>query len=213
MMQVIGMCILAYLLGSIPSAHLAGKLLRKIDIRQHGSGNVGFANAVRVLGWGPGLLVLFGDLAKGLLPVLLARHLYGEGWQPLVVGACAVAGHVWTIFLHFRGGKGVATSAGVFAGLAPIPFLFALVAYGVMLGLFRYSSLGSLTGAVVLPAALLVQKLQPGGSDPYLGTVAVALVGTVLIFWLHRSNIRRLRQGTERKLAFGRKNPNESPPT
>jgi glycerol-3-phosphate acyltransferase PlsY len=205
MMQLIGLCGLAYFLGSIPFAYLAGRMLKGIDIRQHGSGNVGFANAVRVLGWGPGLGVLVGDLAKGLIPVVLARQLYGEHWQPLVVGAFAIAGHVWTLFLRFRGGKGVATSAGVFAGLAPIPFCCALVGYVVMLAVFRYSSLGSLTGAVVLPIGLFIQKAAPGGTDPYLGTVIVAFVASVLIFWLHRSNIQRLRQGTEKKLSFGQK--------
>lgn len=204
-MTIIGLCALGYLLGSIPFAFLLGKMLRGIDIRQHGSGNVGFANAVRVLGWGPGLFVLLGDLAKGLVPVILARDQYGESWQPLVVGAFAVGGHVWTIFLRFHGGKGVATSAGVFAGLAPIPFAFALASYTIVVGLFRYSSLGSLTGAVILPAGLLIQKLTPGGADPYPGTVIVACAGSVLIFWLHRSNIQRLRQGTERKLNFGGK--------
>lgn len=206
-MQLIGLCVLGYLLGSIPSAYLAGKVLRGIDIRQHGSGNVGFANAVRVLGWAPGLSVLAGDLVKGLLPVIVARQRYGDDWPPLLVGACAVAGHVWTIFLRFRGGKGVATSAGVFAGLAPIPFAGALGSYMIVVALFRYSSLGSLTGAVVLPAGLLIQKLSPRGADPYLGTVVVAFVGSALIFWLHRANIRRLREGTEKKLVFKRKAP------
>jgi len=204
-MKLLGLCVLAYLLGAIPFAYLAGKVFRGIDVRQHGSGNVGFANAVRVLGWGPGLLVLLGDLLKGLIPVILTRHVFGEAWEPLVVGACAVAGHVWTIFLRFKGGKGVATSAGVFAGLAPVPFLIALGSYVIVLALFRYSSLGSLTGAVVLPAALLIEKAVPGGTDPYTGTVIVAVVGCVLIFWLHRGNLRRLREGTERKLSFGRK--------
>jgi glycerol-3-phosphate acyltransferase PlsY len=204
-MKLLGLCALAYILGAIPFAYLAGKLFRGIDIREHGSGNVGFANAVRVLGWGPGLLVLLGDLLKGLIPVILARGVFGEGWEPLVVGACAVAGHVWTIFLRFKGGKGVATSAGVFAGLAPVPFFLALGSYLVVLAIFRYSSLGSLTGAVVLPVALIVQKTVRGGTDPFTGTVIIAVVGCVLIFWLHRGNLRRLRDGTERKLSFGRK--------
>jgi len=206
-MAVVWYCVLGYLLGSIPFAFVAGKLLRGIDIRQHGSGNVGFANAVRVLGWGPGVAVLLGDMAKGLVPVLLARGSFGEGWEPLVVGAFAIAGHVWTFVLRFRGGKGVATSAGVFAGLAPIPFAVALASYVFMLAAFRYSSLGSLAGAVVLPIGILMQKLAPGGRDPYTGTVAVAFAASVFIFWLHRANIRRLLAGTESKLAFGRKEP------
>jgi len=205
-MRLLGLCTFAYLLGSIPSAYLAGRLFRRVDIREHGSGNVGFANAVRVLGWGPGILVLIVDLAKGLAPVLAARSEFGQSWEPLLVGACAVAGHVWTLFLRFKGGKGVATSAGVFAGLAPFPFLLALGTYVIVLALFRYSSLGSLTGAVVLPVALIIQKALPGGVDPYTGTVIVAVAGSILIFWLHRSNLRRLRDGTERRLSFGRKN-------
>lgn len=204
-MKLFGLCLLAYVVGSIPFAYLAGKLVRGIDLRRHGSGNVGFANAVRVLGWGPGLGALAGDLAKGFGPVLVARGMFGEGWEALVVGACAVAGHVWSLFLRFRGGKGVATSAGVFAGVAPIPFAFAVVAYALVMSITGYSSLGSLTGAAVLPVLLAVQKAAPGGVEPYTGTVVVAFIASALIFWLHRSNIRRLREGTERRLSFGRR--------
>lgn len=198
--ELTGLCMVAYFAGSIPFGYLVGRLGYGKDIRKIGSGNIGFANVTRTFGWVAGLLTLIGDMGKGLIPVLLARHLYGEGWQALLTGFFAILGAVFSLWLRFRGGKGVGASAGVFAGLAPIPFLFALAGYLIVLSIFGYSSLGSLAGALILPTVLLVQKVANGGVDPYAGTVIVAIAASLLIVWLHRGNIRRIATGTERKL-------------
>jgi len=198
--KLAGLCVLAYLAGSIPFGYLIGRLAYGKDIRKIGSGNIGFANVTRTFGWLAGMVTLVGDVGKGLGPVLLARCFFGESWQPILTGFFAILGAVFSLCLGFKGGKGVGTSAGVFAGLAPIPFLWALSGYLLVLSIFRYSSLGSLTGAVILPLALLLQKTVRGGTDPYGGTVIVAMVASLLIIWLHRGNIRRIAAGTERKL-------------
>ncbi|MBA7650875.1 Glycerol-3-phosphate acyltransferase [subsurface metagenome] len=192
--------IIGYFLGSIPSGYLIGKLLKKIDIRDFGSGNVGFANALRVLGLFPGLLVLTIDIAKGVvsvyLGILLAPLL---GFAPQVTGGISgllsILGHNWPIFLKFRGGKGVAVTAGVFLILTPLPFLFsALTMVGVIV-LTRYVSLGSMTAVGSLP--FFIWFWMPSKAQFCL---ALSIVGASLILFRHRSNIERLLRGKERKI-------------
>jgi glycerol-3-phosphate acyltransferase PlsY len=202
-MVVLFFCIvLSYMIGSIPSSYLAGKGFRGIDLREHGSGNLGATNAFRVLGWKIGLLVLACDILKGALPVCLFPRAVmkwgGVTWDPdniaLLVGAAAILGHVFTLFMRFKGGKGVATSMGVFLALAPIPFLITL---GVSLGIIlatHYVSAGSLAGAIMLP--VLVVIFHPGRWPLIMVT---CLVGLLLII-RHRSNIKRIVQGRENKL-------------
>ena len=200
--------VLAYVSGSIPSAYLAGKS-RGIDLRQHGSGNLGATNVFRVLGAGIGTLVFLVDMAKGALPVLLLPpHTTRVGFTPalagnweltmgIVCGIAAIIGHVRPLFLGFRrGGKGVATAAGVFLALAPLPTAAALTAFALVLLVSRYVSLGSLIAAVVLPVALFASQ----GPSPLF---VVALLIMVFVFWTHRTNIARLRRGEEHR--FGRK--------
>jgi len=187
--------LIAYLAGSVPSAYLAGKL-RGVDLRQHGSGNLGATNVVRVLGPRIGAIVFIVDLLKGFLPVyFLPRYmetLRPELWA-LVYGVAAIFGHVKPIFLLWKGGgKGVATASGVFLALAFIPMLIAEV---VWIGVFyftRYVSLASLVGAAVLPIAILVLYRQPQ-SPVFIASVIIAL----FVFWTHRANIGRLRRGEE----------------
>src|SRR5215210_2170742 len=196
MSPIVGV-IIAYLAGSIPSAYLAGKL-RGIDLRQHGSGNLGATNVVRVLGPRIGAVVFLADLMKGFLPVYFLPT-YTETLRPelwaLVYGVAAIFGHVKPIFLLWKGGgKGVATASGVFLALAFIPMLIAEV---VWIGVFyftRYVSLASLVGAAVLPIAILVLYRQPQ-SPVFIASVIIAL----FVFWTHRANIGRLRRGEEHK--------------
>jgi acyl phosphate:glycerol-3-phosphate acyltransferase len=188
----------SYLLGAIPTSFLVARLVRGVDLRTVGSGNLGATNLYRVLGWRYAVPVGAFDLAKGAVPVLVFGPLAGGGqWIPLGLGVAAVVGHVYSVFVRFRGGKGVATTAGVVLGLAPWGFLVALVVWATTLKLSGYVSLGSILAAVVLPpAAWLLDAVRPGR----LGCL-VALAGFVVI--AHRGNIRRLVAGTENR--FGRR--------
>ncbi|HJU90337.1 MAG TPA: glycerol-3-phosphate 1-O-acyltransferase PlsY [Gemmatimonadaceae bacterium] len=191
---------IAYLVGSIPSAYLAGKL-RGVDLRQHGSGNLGATNVMRVLGWRVALPVFLADILKGALPVLLLPRVTAttqpELWA-IAYGVAAIIGHVRPIFLLWKGGgKGVATAAGVFFALAPLATFIALVVFVGVLLAWGYVSLGSLSAAVALPLAVLIFD---GWRTPVL---YVAVIVALFVFWTHRANIGRLRRGEEHR--FGRK--------
>lgn len=199
MHPLIGLLI-SYAAGSVPFAYLAGKS-RGIDLRQHGSGNLGSSNAARVLGNRVGAAVYLGDTLKGLLPVLLLPprvattqpHLWA-----IVFGVAAVLGHIRPLFLMGKGGgKGVATAGGVFLGLAWLPTLMAACVFAAALLLTRISSVASLLSAVALPVALY---FVAGPRDPVFG---VSLAMMLLVIWTHRSNIARLRRGEEPRV--GRK--------
>lgn len=196
----------AYVVGSIPAAYVAGRMVRGIDLRQHGSGNLGATNVYRVLGRGVAVAVLLFDAAKGALPVLLLPRLI-PGGDPLLwaigYGLAAIVGHVRPIFLLWKGGgKGVATSSGVFAALAPLPMLVTFVVWVVVLWGSGYVSLASLSAALVLPLAILAMT---GPRSPLFG---VALVVAGFVFWTHRANIGRLRRGEESR--FSRKTRTET---
>ena len=202
MPPVVGL-LLAYLVGSIPAAYIAGKALRGIDLREHGSGNLGATNVIRVMGAKVGMAVLAFDAAKGAAPVLVLPRLTGvelHGWWAVAYGAAAVVGHVRSIFLLWRGGgKGVATAAGMFFALVWLPTLVALVVWMAVLFASGYVSLASLAAAVTLPVAVLVAS---GVRTP---AFAVSAAMAVFVFWTHRANIARLRRGEEHR--FGRKKP------
>jgi acyl phosphate:glycerol-3-phosphate acyltransferase len=190
--------IVAYLTGALPTAYLAGKA-HGIDLRQHGSGNLGATNVVRVLGWRVGLVVYVVDCLKGLLPVLLlpgASGLAGAEatrWA-IAFGVAAIIGHVKPIWLLFKGGgKGVATASGVFFGLAPAPTAIVTALFAVVVGITRYVSLGSMLAAVSLPICVyLIQGLSP--------VFAISIAVALFVVWTHRANIGRLRAGTESKV-------------
>ena len=195
----------AYLLGSIPAAYLAGRA-RGVDLRRHGSGNLGATNAWRVLGWKIGLAVYLFDTLKGALPVALLPGLLGMGagdhtlWR-IGFGLAAIVGHVRPVFLAGQGGgKGVATAGGVFAALAPVPLLVAFAAFAVVFLASGYVSLGSLCAALVLPIAVLVRS---GGAVTPVLVVASAVAA--FVFWTHRANIGRLRRGEENRFRLGRR--------
>ncbi|MCH9772799.1 MAG: glycerol-3-phosphate 1-O-acyltransferase PlsY [Cyanobacteria bacterium] len=185
--------VLGYLLGSIPSGWLAGRWLKGIDLRELGSGSTGATNVLRQVGKGPALVVFLIDVGKGAAAVLIARALGLGDWIQVLAGLTALAGHIWPVWLGFKGGKAVATGLGMFLGLAwPV----GLASFGVFLAVFslsRYVSLASVLAAISLPL------LMAAGTDSNANLV-VALVAMLLVLWRHRSNIKRLINGTEPKL-------------
>lgn len=190
--------VLAYLVGGIPFGYLAGRLVKGVDLRRVGSGNLGATNAIRQLGWGWGLAVFGLDVLKGWVAVALAQRLGGQGpsWLPLAAGLAAILGHSFTPYLGFRGGKGVATSAGVFLRLAPAATGLTLLVFAVVVLASRTVSLSSLTAATAMP--LFIAWRQPG-DRPLLG---FAIVIALFIWIRHRANLRRLLRGEEPR--FGR---------
>lgn len=185
-----GWLAIAYLIGSVPTGLLLGKLYG-IDVRQQGSGNIGATNLYRTLGRKVGIMTLIGDCLKGVAPVLLARQFGFSGEQVAWVGLAAFCGHVFSIFLKFRGGKGVATALGVFLALSPLAVLIALVLFVLVMLKWRYVSLGSVCAAAVMPLAVAF-------SQEWILTGVTFLISLVVIM-RHRENIRRLLAGTESK--------------
>lgn len=193
---------LSYLLGSIPTAYWMGKVIRGIDIRQYGSGNVGATNAFRVLGRGIGLIVLALDILKGFLAVKLALLWGLPEWAGVLTGIFAIAGHNWTVFLSFKGGKGVASSAGVFMALVPRAFLVAFIVFLILVSITRYVSVGSICASIVLPMVTSIEYLSNIGDKPHLLILIVSWLAGIFVIIRHRSNIERIRKGTENRLSF-----------
>ncbi len=194
-------CFLSYLLGSIPFGFLVGKA-RGIDIREHGSGNIGATNVLRVLGKKFGIPVFIGDALKGLIAVRLAIDLAAQGQQiPLaaagiMAGICCLLGHSFPIWLGFKGGKGIATSAGVLIGFLPVAALGIALVWSAVFFTTRYVSLASICAALALPLIVLGELIfvWKSGGWPFF---YFALVVSLLAVWRHRSNIGRLLKGTE----------------
>lgn len=189
--------VFAYVLGSLPTGLWLGLRFRGVDIRERGSRNIGATNTLRVLGKGLGAVALVGDMAKGAVPVLVAGYLSPWEQAPLVCGLAAIAGHTWSVFLKFRGGKGVATSAGVFLSLAPVPTLIAVAAFLVVLSLTRMVSASSITSALVLVGAIGYMS-----EDVWL-KITAAGVG-LLVIVRHRTNVARILKGEEPKIGQGK---------
>jgi glycerol-3-phosphate acyltransferase PlsY len=184
----------AYLLGAFPTSYVVGRLARGIDLRQHGSGNLGATNAFRVLGWRAALPIFVIDIAKGWFPTFLFPAWDGRPspeWA-LAYGAAAIIGHVFPVYIRLRGGKGVATGAGVFLALAPRAVLIALLVWVALVYLTGYVSLASVAAAALLPAAVLYLQ----GARPVFW-LAFALA--VFVIWAHRRNIGRLMRGQEHR--------------
>ena len=209
MIEIFLVILASYLIGAFPTAIIAGKLLKGIDIREHGSGNAGATNVFRVLGWKAGLAVLLIDIFKGFAPVwwLSALMPADPGNTELIAlfqilaGLAAICGHIWTIFAGFRGGKGVGTAAGVFLAMQPLPVLICLGVFVFVVSLTRYVSLGSMTAAGVLPFLLLI-KMFVFQIPVALSVMILAFILAALIVIMHRENIKRLADGTENKLSF-----------
>jgi glycerol-3-phosphate acyltransferase PlsY len=192
----------AFLLGSIPTGYLVARA-KGVDIRRHGSGNIGATNVFRTLGKPLGILVFFIDALKGFSAVWLANH-FGQAcpWTGIVAAVAAIAGHNYTPWLGFKGGKGIATSAGVLLALMPWAVLIIAAVWFTVFKISRYVSLASICAAAALPVSVgALWYAGCGGNGPLLG---FALVISALAIWRHRSNIERLRAGTESR--FERKN-------
>ena len=184
---------LGYLLGSMPNGYLAGRWLKGIDLRQCGSGSTGTTNVLRNVGKGPALVVFLLDVGKGALAVLLAKSFGLNDWVQVLAGLAALAGHIWPMWLGWKGGKAVATGLGMFLGLAWPVGLACFGLFMAVISISRIVSLSSVVAAIGLPVLMLIS----GGSSAYL---VVSLVASVLVLWRHRSNIERLIAGTEPRI-------------
>jgi glycerol-3-phosphate acyltransferase PlsY len=185
----------AYLLGSIPFAFLAGKA-RGIDLRTVGSGNLGAANVFRNLGRGWGIAVMAADIGKGIVAVVLAKVLTDDPWPAIAAGA-AMAGHVFPVWLRFKGGKGVAVGGGALIGLVPLTAAIALGIWLVVLLTTRFSSLASIVAAVAAPPVAIALD------EPW-SSVAFTALGSIAILVLHRGNMARLIRHEESRIQLGR---------
>ncbi len=190
--------IASYLLGAVPTSYLAARLFRGIDLREHGSRNLGATNLYRVLGWRYAVPVGLLDAAKGLVPVLVfAPRVSSSELFALICGLVAVVGHVFSVFVGFKGGKGVATAAGVMLGLTPAALGVAVLVWAALVYLTGYVSVGSIVAAAIFPLA--VYLLEPP-DQPAMLWLDIAVAAAIV--WFHRANIQRLFKGTENR--FGR---------
>lgn len=194
--------LLAYVVGATPFGFLAGKL-HGLDIRDHGSGNIGATNVLRTLGKPVGITVLVLDILKGLVPVLVARLISDSSPLHIATAVAAILGHNYTFWLRFKGGKGIATTGGAMAPVMPLAFGVAVVFWLLLLKTTRYVSVASVGAALSIPTTLLVASLVTGRWDPYV--LGFGVFVCLLAVWKHRSNIARLRRGEENR--FGSRNP------
>ncbi len=192
----------AYLLGAIPTSYIVARAVAGVDLREHGSKNLGATNLFRLLGWRAAAPVALFDVAKGAAPVLAFLASVREpAWWALVVGSAAVLGHVFSLFVGFKGGKGVATAAGVFLAYVPGAIGGAAVVWLALVGVTGYVSVGSIAAAMTFPA--FVALLYPGRPEALWVALAVAL----FVIFNHRSNIRRLVAGTEARFGHRKGSP------
>ena len=215
--------LISYFLGAIPSGFILGKILKKIDIREHGSKNIGATNVLRTLGVLPGIISLIFDFFKGFFAVEIGRLLLAQscehtilGFNPhfdytnpqtcqiaiVAIGLVAIIGHIYPVFLKFKGGKGMATGAGVLMNLLPIPLLIAVGVFLVIAALSRYISLASLCAVLSFWIVELIRNIPHFKEIPLL---VLTTCITVLIIYRHKENIIRLRKGEESKISFRKK--------
>jgi len=196
--------ILSYLVGSFPTSVVFGRMSRRIDIREYGSGNAGGTNAIRVLGWKAGLLVALIDIGKGALAALLISQIRVDALMvdaelvKIIAGTSAVIGHIWTVLAKFKGGKGVATAGGMIIALYPWAALICFLIFLTVVITTRYVSVGSISAAMAVPFVLFILEYMFNQSISY-SAISVTVFLSVLIFFTHRSNIRRLMNGTENR--------------
>ncbi len=204
MLVALVVLVLAYLTGSFPTSIIVGKVLRGIDIREHGSGNAGGTNVFRVLGWQPGLFVTLVDVLKGFVAAYALPYWFAAGHPQfhllqLGAGCAAVLGHIWTIFAGFRGGKGVGTAAGMLLALFPQAALYCILIFALVLLTTRYVSLSSITAAIAFPLILTLFRYRLHQEVP-LPFYLFGFFAAGLILYTHRANIGRLLKGTENRL-------------
>ena len=208
--------LISYVIGSIPTSIIAVKIANAGDIRKFGSGNAGGTNVLRMLGWKIGVAVILFDLFKGVIATYYVPQIF---WDPnplpfnnatpfqdftvvqIICGIVAVLGHIWTLFAGFKGGKGVATGAGMILGLAPVEFAVSIGVFTIVFLLWRYVSLGSILAAMAIPVSMFIRENFFHVDIPgYHTLVYFAIAVSMLITYTHRENIKRLRAGTENKL-------------
>ncbi len=215
MEQLAVIIVLSYLVGSIPTSIIYSKYFRGIDIRKYGSGNPGGTNVFRVLGWKPGVGVMIFDGLKGFIAVAIIARIYYDPvlaggdllieeftLVQIIAGASAILGHIWTVFAGFKGGKGIATAAGMLVGIAPVEFTVSMVVFSIVLVSSRFVSLGSISAAVAFPLTLFFRwNVFNAEIQDYFVLVYFSIGIAALLIYTHRSNIKRLIKGTENKLS------------
>jgi glycerol-3-phosphate acyltransferase PlsY len=214
MIPVVIITILSYLVGSIPTAIIVAKTRRGIDIRQHGSGNAGGTNVIRVLGWKTGVFVIVCDMAKGLLATMvLARLIFVlpmESLPPfdefavvqIIAGCAAMLGHIWTLFAGFKGGKGIATAGGMLIGIAPVEVAVSLGVFLIVLLISNYVSLGSLSAATTFPLTMFLREnVFMVDIQGYHTLIWFSIAISLLVIYTHRANVQRLLRGTENRIS------------
>ena len=188
---------LGYLFGSFPSGYLAGRITKGVDIRSLGSGSTGATNVLRHIGKRAAIAVFLIDVFKGVLSILLAKYfLLNDSWQ-VAIGLSTLIGHIWPVWLNWRGGKAVATGLGIFLGLSWQVGLATLGIFILMIALFRIVSLASISAVLTLPLIMFLSFQESSISIPYL---IVSLLAMTLVIWRHRENIARLIKGKEPKI-------------
>jgi glycerol-3-phosphate acyltransferase PlsY len=212
--------ILSYLIGSIPNSIIISKAVKGIDIREHGSGNAGGTNVMRVLGWKHGLLVILLDAMKGVIVVVFVARLFYYGEMPfknatpfddftfvqIIAGVFAVVGHIWTVFAGFKGGKGIATAMGMLIMVATVDILIAFGVFTIVVLISRYVSLGSIIGAIAVPLVLIIREnVFNSHIQNYSILLPFVIFLSVLVVYTHRKNLIRILSGKENKLSFSKK--------
>ena len=208
--QLVLIGIIGYLWGSIPAGYWIGKLMRgkDFDIRAYGSHKIGMTNVLRTLGRGPALIVFVFDLSKGIGPTLIATHVpffYGAGWGPTVAGLAALIGHIYPVFIGFKGGRGVLTGAGALLVISPLTFLISLIVLAITILTTRYVSLGSILGSLTAIICGIVFFVIGRVNPEFFAKVTLAqlvfmVIGPAIVIIVHYDNIGRLLSGNERKL-------------
>lgn len=218
--------LLSYIIGSIPTSIMLSKWKHGFDIRTKGSGNAGGTNVFRVLGWKSGVFVMAVDMGKGILVTALISRLFWDPTLPfynktpfddftiiqMICGGVAIVGHIWTMFAGFKGGKGIATGAGMLIGVAPTEAAISIGVFFLVFLVYKYVSLGSIAAAVAFPLSLFVRHNIFGDDiQSYKTLIVFSLSVAILLVYSHRHNIKRLIEGTEKKItSFTREKARET---
>ncbi len=210
--------ILSYLVGSIPNSIIISKLVKGIDIREHGSGNAGGTNVIRILGWKFGILTILLDALKGVIAVVIVARLHYGGMPfqnltpfddftlvQIIAGISAVVGHIWTIFAGFKGGKGIATALGMLIIIVTVDMLVAVTVFAIVVSVSRYVSLGSIMAALAVPLTLIIREnLFHVNIEGYGTLLPFVIFVSLLVIYTHRKNVIRLINGNENKVSFSK---------
>jgi glycerol-3-phosphate acyltransferase PlsY len=215
MINMVIVVLLSYIVGSIPTSIILSKWRHGFDIRSKGSGNAGGTNVFRVLGWKSGVFVIVVDALKGVIATTVVARLFWDPTLPfynhtpfddftiiqMICGGAAVIGHVWTMFAGFKGGKGIATGSGMLVGIAPTEFAVSIAVFLIFLYAFRYVSLGSIMAAASFPLSLIIRyNILSDEIHSYKTLVFFSTGIALFLIYSHRANIKRLMEGTERKI-------------